>query len=882
NRAELRLVVKVGSLQEDPDQLGVAHFVEHMAFNGSEHFSKNELVDYLESVGTRFGPDLNAYTSFDETVYMLQVRTDDSLQLAKGLLVLHDWAGGLSFDDEEIDKERGVVESEWRTGLSAGQRMQQEYLPVLFKDSRYAERLPIGKPEIIETIPYDRVRQFYRDWYRPNEMAVVVVGNVDVDVMEKTINDQFGALKNPSPERERERYKVPMFGENLVSICSDKEATNTAVQLLYRHPETPTRSEADFQQALTNSLYNSMLNNRLSELSQKAEPPFIFAYSGYSSGLGHVSNYSSYALVPEGGIEKGLSAVLKENQRVLQHGFTDSELERGKTEIVKAAERLARERDKQESGNLASDLVGYFTDGGPLLSPDQYYALVGKLIPGIPLDSVNVLADRWITKDNRILIITAPRKDGSPLPTETAMLHLIDSVSNLTVEPYIDEVSAEPLFSEDLVPVPITDKKTFDDTGIMEWTLANGIRVFAKPTTYKNDEIQMSAYSDGGTSLYDDQKFLQARFASSIINQSGLGPFTEVQLEKLLTGKRVSVVPTIGSESEGFSGSASPEDLEVLFQLTYLYFKNPRKDEEAFASYLSKQKAFIENLDANPNFFFYDQTTRVKYNNHPRTGYPTVEELNRLNLDSIFAIYEDRFANAGDFTFYFVGNFDPETLQMLTREYLGNLPNTGRKEHWKDRGIELVNGTIDKSWERGEAPKTSVQIVYHGPIEWDDNVRYRFSSMVDLMRIKLRESMREDKGGVYGVSLSGNTSRDPKPEYSLTISFNCDPPRTQELINTASETIRQVAEEGVSEEDLQKVTETQKQTRIKSMEQNRYWLNGIEDCDYYSKPFSKLLLPALESKIESLTTKDLQDAAAKYFNSANRMQFVMKPEGEAN
>lgn len=882
NHAELRLVVKVGSLQEDPDQLGVAHFVEHMAFNGSEHFSKNELVDYLESVGTRFGADLNAYTSFDETVYMLQVRTDDSVQLSKGMLVLHDWAGGVSFDDEEIDKERGVVVSEWRTGLSAGQRMQQQYLPVLFKNSRYAERLPIGKPEIIETISYDRIRQFYKDWYRPDEMAVIVVGNVDLDEMETRIKQQFSALSNPQPERPREKYSVPMNGQTLVSICSDKEATNTAVQLLYRHPEYHTRTEADFQESLTRSLYNNMLNNRLSELSQKADPPFLFAYSGYSGGLGHVSNYTSYAVVQEGGVEKGLTAVLHENERVLQHGFTETELDRSKTEILKAAERLARERDKQESGDLASDLVSYFTDGGPILSAEQYYRLVQQLLPEIPLVNVDALAKQWITKENRTLIVTGPQKEDSPLPSETELLTLIDQVSGASVDAYVDEVTEAPLFSEDLVPVPIVEKKTDDATGVMDWTLANGIRVFAKPTTYKNDEILMSAYSDGGTSLYDDKKFLQARFASSIINQSGLGAFTEVQLEKMLTGKRVSVVPTIGSQSEGFSGSASPEDLEVLFQLIYLYFKDPRKDEEAFASYVAKQKAFIENLDANPNFFFYDQTTKIKYNNHPRTGYPTVEELNNLNLDSIFAIYEDRFSNAGDFTFYFVGNFDPEVLQTMTREYLGNLPNTGRKEHWKDNGIELVNGVIDKTWERGEAPKTTVQIVYHGPITWDDASRYRFNSMVDLMRIKLRESMREDKGGVYGVGLSGNVSRDPKSEYSLVISFNCDPPRTQELINTASETIRQVAEDGVSDEDLHKVTETQKQTRIKSMEQNRFWLNGVEDCDYYGYPLSKLLLPSLESSIESLTAKDLQEAAATYFNANNRMQFVMNPEKEVN
>ncbi len=878
NRAELRLAVRAGSLQEDEDQLGIAHFVEHMAFNGSENFSKNELVDYLETVGTRFGPDLNAYTSFDETVYMLQVRTDDEEQLTKGMTVLQDWAGGLTFDPEEIDKERGVVVSEWRTGLSANQRMQQQYLPVMLKDSRYAERLPIGKPEIVEELGYDRIKQFYMDWYRPDLMAVSIVGNIDLDQMEKEIRSRFGKLKNPEVPRERVIYKVPIHDETLVSICSDKEATNSIIQLMYKHPEVEFKTEADLRQRITWGLYNTMLNNRLNELSQEANPPFIFAYSGFGGGFGHINNYTSFAMVPEGGIETGLQTLLRENERALRFGFTDSEMERAVIETTKSAERAVKEADKQESNRLISSLINHFLEEEPVLSPQQNLELVKKYLPTIQLEEINKLASTWIRDKSRVVIVTAPEKEGYRIPTENELLTIINDSKKEEITAYEDEVSTEPLFSKDLTPVMIKEEKNHDAINAKEIVLENGIRILYKKTDFKNDEIIMSARSDGGNTLYDLDKFNQARFASSIISQSGVGNFDEIQLGKLLTGKKVSVSPYIGGREEGFRGNASPEDLETLFQLIYLYFENPRRDEEALKSFVAKQKAFLENLDANPNFYFYDQVTKVKYGNHPRTKYPTVADMDALDLDQIMAIYEDRFQNAGDFIFYFVGNFDENVLKNYAREYLGNLPNTGRVEHWKDVGVKITEGKIRKNWNRGQAPKTNVQIFFHGPFEWSTNNRYVFNSTIDLLRIKLREALREDKGGVYGVGIQGSYAKEPRPEYTITITFNSDPDRTDELVKAVYATVNEVKENGGKEEDIVKVKELQKQTLIKSHEQNRYWLNGIRNCDENNLPFNSLLLEHLEELADLLSPQVIKSTVNQYFNEENSMEFVLNPE----
>ena len=853
NRAELRLAVNAGSMQEDDDQLGLAHFVEHMAFNGSKNFKKNELVDYLESVGTKFGPDLNAYTSFDETVYMLQVRTDDEEKMLKGLLVLEDWAGGLDFDHEEIDKERGVVVSEWRSRLSPDQRMQQKYFPIMYQDSRYATRLPIGSPDIINNANYDVVKRFYNDWYRPDLMAVVVVGDVDVDQMETEIKARFSKLTNPKVTRAKEKYDVPGHQETLVSINSDKEASFTRVQLMYKHKGEKTKTELDFRKQLTHSLYNSMLNGRLNELTQVPEPPFTFAYTGYGGDVGSLATYSSYAFVQEGGAQLGLETVLAETKRVVEHGFTSTELERTKVEMIKGIERAVKEMDKMESRRLVGKYVYHFLKGNPIPSESQREMLYKKYLPTVTLDEVNALGSKWVTDANRVVVITGPEKEAVPMPTEAEVLSIFDKVAAMTVEPYVDKVSDAPLLDADLQPVSITESKTIENVNVTEYTLANGVKVVLKPTDFKNDEIMMRAYSPGGTSLYSDEEYPSASNAARIINEGGISTFDLPQLQKKLAGKIANVSPGIGSMYEYMNGGCSPDDLETMMQLTYLYFNAPRADEDVVKSYINKQKSIYKNLFSNPQYWFFDQTSKIKYGDHPRMGFPTEEMLDKITLDKVMEVYKDRFADASDFTFFFVGNFEVEAMKAMTAKYLGNLPNIGRDENWKDLGINMIDGVIVKDLVKGEAPKSQIDMTYHGKYSgWTPKEVYKFYMAADLLRIKMRESMREDKGGVYGVGVRGNVSRYPKSQYSINISFNSEPDKVEELIKTGLNDIETIRKEGVQEKDLNKVKETRVQSRTKDLKENRWWMGNIQGVyqDGWNS-FDNFSLESYQSIVES-------------------------------
>jgi zinc protease len=878
NRAELRLIVDAGSMQEDDDQLGVAHFVEHMAFNGSKHFEKNELVDFLESIGTKFGPDLNAYTSFDETVYMLQVRTDSMELFDKGLLVLSDWASGITFDNEEIDKERGVVTSEWRTRLSGEQRMQQNYLPVMYYNSRYAERLPIGTPEIINNVDYDVVRRFYQDWYRTDLMAIAVVGDIDVEETENKIRELFSPIPESEIKREKENNVMPKHEETFVSINSDKEAAFTVIRLMYKHDHIPVITKEDYKNTLVHLLYNRMLNARLTEITKKADPPFIFAYSGFGGDVGNLDTYTSFANVAEGKVEAALEVLLTENERALRHGFNDSELERQKITMMENMERAVREQDKIDSRRLVTRYVYNYLDDNPIPSIDTQLSYYKEFWPQISIEDVNELARKWITEENRVIVVTAPEKEDVPLPQAEDLLLLVNTISSKEIAPYEDEVITAPLFEKELNPVGIEEVASYEDVDVKEFKLANGVRIVLKPTDFKNDQVLMAASSEGGTSLYDDEDFIHATNAARIVSESGLGQFTDTELEKLLTGKTVGVFPYIGSYQEGVSGSCSPKDLETMFQLTHMYFTDVRKDEEAFKSFISKQSSTYKNLMSNPQYYFMNHTMKLKTNNHPRVGFPTQASLEGIDHDRAIEIYKERFANAGDFTFIFVGNFEEEELKFLCQKYLGTLPASEAEETYMNRHIDYVDGKIEDEIKMGEAPKTNVELFFHGPFEWTPENSYNFQSMIDVLKIKMRESMREDKGGVYGVRVSGNVSRIPEESYSITVSFNCDPENTEDLIETAMKDVENAKMNGAEEKDLTKVKETQKQSMIKSLEENRYWQSRLRYAYDHGLSPSSISLDKLEESIKGLDSDDIKNAASQYFGSGNYIRMVMQPE----
>lgn len=878
NRAELRLALNAGSILEDEDQLGLAHFVEHMAFNGTANFEKSELVDYLESVGTRFGPDLNAYTSFDETVYMLQVRTDSTELFDKGMLIIKDWAHAVTFEDEEIDKERGVVESEWRTRLSPDQRMQNEYFPVMYQNSQYATRLPIGDPDIINNANYETVKRYYKDWYRPDLMAVVVVGDIDVETVEQQVKEMFGSIPASINPRPRKKFDVPMHDETLVKVVSDKEASFTRVQLMYKHPKIKSTTVGDMRQSMVRWAYNGMLNARLSELTKAADPAFVFASSYYSGDVGDIDSYTSYAMAPEGKAETALEVLTTENRRVQQHGFIASEFERQKADMMESAERGVKEMDKTESSRIAMSYVYNYLDDNPVPSPQDRLDMMKKYLPTIQLSEINTLAKKWVKDDSRVVVISGPQKEETPLPSDEAVLAILDKVQATPIDAYEDDVATEPFFSADLADKAIVENISYDVAGVEFIELENGVEVYLKKTDFKNDEVLMSATSDGGTSLYSDAQYQNGANATRISTESGISGFTSSQLEKLMAGKNVRVSPYIGSLSEGMSGSSSPDDLETMFQMIYLYFTNPRFDEESFASYINKQKGIYKNLMSNPQYFFMDYTMKKKYDNHPRMVWPSEESLDNLDLEEARRIYAERFSDASDFVFSFVGNYDPDMIQAYAQKYLGNLPTTNREETWKDIGIKVAEGKIIDRFKKGQAPKSNVEMYFHGPFEYNKDNSYEMSSMLAYLRIKLRESLREDKGGVYGVRVSGGGSKKPREQYSITVSFNSDPDKTEELMDAAKEVIQKAIDEAPSELDMTKVKETQKQGRIKNMKENRFWQGQIMRRQEEDKDFDNISIESYNERVDKLTPAQIQAAAALYFDYNRYIEIVMDPE----
>ncbi len=878
NRAELRMAVKAGSMQEDPDQLGIAHLVEHMAFNGSKNFSKNELVNYLESVGSRFGPDLNAYTSFDETVYMLQVRTDEPEHFDKGMLILRDWAGDITFDGEEIDKERGVVISEWRTGLSADQRMQRQYLPMMYYKSRYADRLPIGDPEILKNVSYDAVRRFYKDWYRPDLMAVMVVGDIDLDVVEGQLKAQFGNMI-PSPQkRDKIPVSFPAHEETFARVITDPEATNSRLEVIYKHTYKPLENILDYRTRILHNLYNRMLGRRLAEKAREANPPYIFGFTGYSQDVGELATYSSTAVAEAKNIRRAYKTLLEENQRVLLHGFTVTELEREKVAIMRQAEQSVLEQDKQESGRIVQRLVGHFLDQTPIADASQTLEMNLSMMPTISVQEVSHLASQWITNRNRMVLITASEKDKALLPDSVELISIMNEISKIPLPAYVDIDVSAPLLNGSFPVKAILSPAHDEGLNIYHWQFANGVKVTAKPTYFKNDEILMNAYSLGGHSQYDITKFPSARSVSSVIGTSGLGTFNATALEKKLSGLRVSVSPFIVERYEGFNGSSSVADLEMMMQLVYSYTTAFRKDTVALNSFLSRERGMYANLLSNPQNWFSDRVTKISSQNHPRRGFPTLESYDHVKMNEIIDIYQDRFKDVSDMHFFFVGNFDPDSLQRLTSRYLGALPGSGRSETWKDVGDRMPSGKIDSVYKMGEAPRSLVQLIYHGPDHFNPDTGYVLQSLVDLARIKLREALREEESGVYGVTISGSQSKLPIQQYAIRISFNAEPGRTDELTQKAKEVIQKIKLE-VSPTDIAKITETQRQSRIKDLQQNQFWMGAFINGWVNNTELAQAVqMESLETRITKLNTEILLRAARKYFNEKELISVLMFPE----
>lgn len=877
-KVELRLVLKAGSILEDDDQQGLAHFTEHMAFNGTKNFKKNDLVSFLQSIGVEFGADLNAYTSFDETVYILPIPTDKPENLEKGFQVLEDWASTVTFENTEIDKERGVVLEESRLGKGANDRMNKVILPKLFEGSIYANRLPIGKDDILKNFKYDAIKRFYKDWYRPELMAVVAVGDIDPAQGEKMVKAHFEKLKNPAKPRARNYVTVPGRTKSEGVVVTDKEATNHFLQIYYSYKKSkPETTVGEYRTSLVKNIFNALLNQRLSELTQKPNPPYLFGATDLSGFVHGHEVFSSFAVLSKAGVEPAMNALMQESERARKFGFTANELDRSKKSMMRTIERAYNEREKTESENYADEYIRNFLEQEAIPGITNEYAYYKQYLETITLEEVNAYATATIpTQEARLIILNGPEKAEFQMPTPDQLVQLAAQAEKIPVTAYEEKTVASSLMDKLPTPGRIVEEKTNAELGYTDLTLSNQVRVILKPTDFKNDQVVMSATRFGGQSLYELPDKFNAAYATTVVSQMGVKEFSPVDLRKVFAGKTVNGSPRFAMNSEGFGGQSGSADVETLLQLTHLYFTNPRKDPDLFNSFVTKQQAFLQNMMSNPQTAYQDSVQKITYQNHPRAPrFPTVDDFNKINLDRALEIYKERFGNANGFTFFFVGSFDLNKMKELVATYLGSLPSAGSSGTYRDLGIRPVKGVVKKEVRKGTEQKSFITIQFNGETPYSDDASLKLQTMIEVLNIKLIETLREELSGVYGAGARGSMSKIPYSNYSITVSMPCGPENVDKLIKATFAEIQKL-KDGPQEADLVKVKETTIKQYREDLKDNNYWLSKLQGVvDNGSNPADIL---TGEKRVNAVTVKDIQEAANKYFNMNNYLQVVLYPE----
>ena len=877
DRVSLRLVVNAGSICETKEQQGLAHLIEHMCFNGTKHFKKQELVNFIEASGVKFGAHLNASTSFDQTIYKLQMPTDRESLLDSAMLVLEDWAHNVSLEGSEIDKERGVVKEEWRLGLGAQDRMRKKYLPVILKGSRYAKRIPIGTMGVIDTAHYQTLRNFYHTWYRPDLMAVIVVGDINVDQMQKLIEKHFAGLKNPKNEQKRIVYGVPGNKKPLLAIEADSEATNSQVVIFYKHPRVANPTVKGYRNDLRDKLFDAMMNARLREISQKPTAPFMFAGAGYSSFIGRTTNaYLGFAVAKDNQVLNSMKVLLDENMRVRDFGFTATELERQKQNLLRQYEQLETEKNKQNSRLFVQEYINNFLTHEPIPGIEEEYKLAKKLIPTITLQEEDNLSKEWVTDSNMVVLALQPQKKGIHIPTDEQVMAVIDSSKTAKLTPYVDKVSKAPLIEHKITSGKIVSEQQVGNQ-YHKWVLSNGIEVFFKTTKFKNDEILYKAYSLGGSSLIPDDQVIISSVLSNVVEQSGLGKFSEVELNKKLSGKIVSLSPYMQALTQGFNGSASPKDLETLFKLQYLYFTQPRKDRSIFAKVIDDQKNRVKHLSDSPQMVFYDSVYQTASMHSPRViVIPTVDQINSIWQSEVYRIYRTQFQNPAGFKVFLVGNIDTTKLKPLVEKYLASVPVTKEPLKWKNVSTNFPEGKTDVVVHKGSEPKSSVVLMMKGKYKYDFENNLLMDALTQALDIELREVVREKESGTYGIYISPSVRLYPEQKYTLTLGFGCAPKNVDHLVKSVFGVFEKFRKEGPDALTLKKVKETFIRTRQSDSRENSFWIDKIIGTQFEG---SKIRTQSeYDAAVNSITKAKIKKVAKKYLTLDHYVLGVLKPQ----
>ena len=875
-RAELRLVVNAGSVLEDDDQRGLAHFVEHMAFNGTAHFPGQGIPSFIQSLGMRFGAHVNAATGFDETVYQLQIPSGNANVIDRSLLIMEDWARAVTFDPVEVDKERGVVLEEWRLGLGAGSRLRDAQMPVLLQGARYADRSPIGRPDIIRDVSVSKLRQFYMDWYRPDLMAVIVVGDVDPVAVESMIVAHFGPIPAAVAPKPRPRYTIPAHTQTLYSLASDREATATTVTIFGVKEAGDQRTVGTYRQQMVERLFGRLLTSRLAEVADRPNAPFLAAQSTRGLLVRTAEVTTVAAVVPDGGAERGLSGLLTETERVVRFGFTASELEREKLGSQRYLDQALLEKDKSPSGPLADELVRHVVQEEPVPGIVVEQAISERFLPEITLAEVNALAASWIPVRTRVVSVSAPERPGLALPTKERLSVVADTVSRATLTAYVDRVNTKPLLATLPRPGAVVSGSTRQEIGVTEWRLSNGVRVILKPTTYKEDEIIFRAISPGGTSQASDQDLIPAETAEDVVAEGGLGQFSPLDLRRVLAGVATGVRADIGEADEGLSGGSTRKDIETMFQLIYLVFTAPRADAAQFASLKERLRLTLANQQARPEAAFRDALVSALTQDHPRARPLTTASLDQMNLDRSMAFYKSRFADASDFTFMFVGSFDLDTMRPLIERYVASLPSLDRVESAIDRGIRSPSGVVERQVVKGVDPRSQVTMVFNGPIANSRLNRLLLKATGQLLGGNLQRVLREDLGGTYGVSVDSRASAAPTQEYRLRINFVCDPARVNALTAAAWNVIRDFAQQGPPPDQVRGYRASLDRDLEVGFQANADLLNELAETVQYREDVGEVF--GLAADYAHLTPEALREAARTYVNPQRYVQVTLRLE----
>jgi zinc protease len=877
-RAFLWLAVNAGSVQEDDDQRGLAHFDEHMAFNGTKRFPKAEIVNYLEKIGMRFGADLNARTTFDDTVYELEVPTDQRAFIDKGFDILHDWAGDVSYDPTEVDKERGVVMEEWRLGRGAQQRLFDKQAPVLFSGSRYAVRLPIGLPDIIQKAPRDRLHKFYKDWYRPDLMAVIAVGDFDDPAaIEKDIQTRFADLRNPANERARIAAGVPKADGTRVSIETDRELPETLVSVYNVMPHRPEATARDFRRILVEQVYQNILNDRFAVIARRPDAPFTNAGAGVDSPTREIDSFVREAQAKAGRAEAALESLFTEVLRVEQHGVTQSELDRARAIIARFYEQIEAEDATSDSRNFTEELTRNYFEGEFAVGRKAESALARKILPTITLAEMNELGRSFGGADNRVILIDGPEagKAAAALPSRERVLAIIDEVAHRPIQPWEDKAVTAQLMDQPPKPGRIVKETKREAIGVTEWTLSNGVHVVVKPTDFEADSVSLLGSSPGGLAMASDKAYPDARFADDVAAIGGVGTHDAEELGKLLAGKHAVAAAEIADTTESVEANASVRDLETMFQLVYLELTQPRKDDRAIGVWRANIKEALINRLRAPETQFQIQSQARLYKDNPRRATPTPGDIDKLDPARALAFYKDRFGDATDFTFVIVGAFDTAQLRPLVETYLATLPAKGRKEKQKDVGIRKAAGVVKQAWMLGQEPKARVQVLFHGDEAWSRDKDRDMFILGQVLEIRLREVLREDKGGVYGVGVTGRLVRAPHPERDFSIAFGCDPLRVTELINAMFDEVAQVQKAGIGADYLEKVKQTFSREREVQLRNNRFWLEWLTSAYTYGDDPALVLDPS--KMIARMTSDNVKAAARRYLDPKQYFEPLLLP-----